>query len=63
MLLALTPVAWGAEGTLEGEGQLSAAVGLDALQSAAGAYLNGYLNAAALTGADVGAGAGAILNG
>lgn len=63
MLLALTPVAWGAEGTLEGEGQLSAAVGLDALQSAAGAYLNGYLNAAALTGADLGAGAGAILNG
>lgn len=44
------------------DGQLSSAVGMDELQNAAGAYLDGYLNTSALTGSDFGGGAKAILD-
>lgn len=43
--------------------ELSGAVGMDKLQTAAGAYLDGYLNVSALTGSDLGSGAKAILDG
>ena len=42
--------------------ELSGAVGVDKLQTAAGAYLDGYLNVSSLTGSDFGSGAKAILD-
>lgn len=66
LLLLLFPAAHGVESPGEmfsGDAQLSNQVGLNALQNAAGAYLDGYLNTSALTGSDLGSGAKAILNG
>lgn len=55
MLILLIPAAQAVE--------LSDAVGMDTLQNAAGAYLDGYLNTSALSGSDLGSGARAILDG
>lgn len=65
LLLLFSPAACGAEnpGEALSDTQLSAETGLDALQNAAGAYLDGYLNTSALTGSDFGSGARAILDG